>query len=177
LNVHNLCRDINLTSPVHFIHGGRWNVVPDQEIDVNDVTRNRIELDSEQDVLKGALIYRIRMRQYGESYEFVEKGSKYTHFLIAWYAEPTKGLNICAVLVEYDSGFNWDGDKLRRLHQKCWHSLDAFVNFIRSNWLLNDRKILATTIKAMNGGYRWDIFITEGIKNNVERPLWINIER
>jgi hypothetical protein len=175
LNIYNRYQDIHLTSPIYFIYGGNWHVAPDQEIDANAVTRNCIELDSGQDILKGALIYKIQ-RKHTESGEFIQDESKSIQLMVAWYVEPTKGLDVRALLVEHDKEFNWGEDNLRKLYQKYWHSLDALVSPFGSSWLLNDIT-LATTIKVMNGGYKWDISISEGIKNNVEKPLGVDAER
>jgi hypothetical protein len=62
LNIHNQCQGINLTSPVYFIHGGRWPIAPDQAIDVNAVMQNPIEFDAKQNILEGALVYRIQRK-------------------------------------------------------------------------------------------------------------------
>jgi hypothetical protein len=188
LNIHNQCQDVNLTSPVYFINGGEWCVAPDQKIDVDAVVKNYLEFDSEQDMLEGALIYRIQRRE--TSFFEIERKtqrkrvkidksaqdeSKHIQLLIAWHGEYTKGLHVRALLVEHDKEF--DEDELRQLHQKCWHPMNAFVNPIEDNWLLDDAAVLTTTVKTMNGGCRWDVLITEGIEDNVERPLWIDAER
>jgi hypothetical protein len=175
LNIHNQCQDINLTSPVYFIHGGKWHVVPDQEIDVDAIMRSRLEFDSGQDILEGILVYKIQ-RQHAKSDEFVQDKSKNIQLLVAWHAEHTKGLHVRALLIEHDKEFNWDEDKLRELHQKCWCPLDAWANPTGSNWKLDDATMLTTTIKVMNGDYRWDISISEE-GDGIERPLWIDAER
>jgi hypothetical protein len=54
LNICNQCQDITLISPLYSMYGGKWHVTPDQEIDVDAVMRNRIEFDSERNVLEGA---------------------------------------------------------------------------------------------------------------------------
>jgi hypothetical protein len=174
LNVHNQYQDINLTSPVYFIHGGRWHVVPDQEIDVNAVMREHIEFGSGQDILEGALVYRIQ-RKHAESDKSAQDRSKSVQLLVAWHVEHTKGLDVCALLVEHEKEL--DEDKLRKLYQKYWHSLKTSINPTGINRLLYDATVLGITVKIMNGGYRWDIFIAEKIKNNVEKPLWIDVER
>jgi hypothetical protein len=174
LNIHNRCQGINLTSPVYFIHGGEWCIVPNQEINVDAVMQNRLEFDSGQDILEGALIYRIR-RQHAESDKSAHDSSKNINLLVAWYVEHTKELHIRALLVEHDKEF--DEDKLRGLYQKCWQSLNVFVSPSGCDWKLDDATILKTTVKTMNGGYRYDIFITEEEGNRIERPLWIDAER
>jgi hypothetical protein len=42
---------------------------------------------------------------------------------------------------------------------------------------LDDAAVLATTIEVMNGGHRWDIFISKGNNDNDMKPLWIDVER
>jgi hypothetical protein len=158
------------------MHGGRWHVAPVHGIDVNAVMRNYIEFDSGQDILEGALVYKIQ-RKHIESGKLIQDESKSIQLLVAWHADHTRGLDVRALLVEHDKKFNWDEDKLRKLHQKYWHSLKSWVNPIGSNWLLNDATVLATPVKAMNGGYRWDIFISKGTKNNIKKPLWFDVER
>jgi hypothetical protein len=176
LNIHNQCQDINLTSPVYFIHGGKWHVVPDQEIGVEAVMRNHIEFDSRQDILEGIMAYRIQ-RQCTGSDKFIQGESKNIQLLVTWSSEYTKELHVRALLVEYDKEFNWNEDMLRQLHQKYWQLLKERIHPIRRNWMLDDATVLATTIKAMNGCYRWDIFISERVGDDVYGPLWINAER
>jgi hypothetical protein len=176
LNIHHQYKNISLISPIYFIHGGRWDVIPNSEIDVDAVMRNHIELDSDQDIIEGALIYNIQ-RRHVESDKPTQNESKYIQLLVAWRVEHTKVLHVRTLLVEHDNELDWDEDKLRRLHQKHWHSLNTLVSPIETNWLLDDTTVLAMTIKVMNGDYRWDVFISEGIKNNVKRPFWINAKR
>jgi hypothetical protein len=176
LNIHNRYQRINLISPICFIHGGKWNVIPDQEIYANVVMRNSLEFDSGQNILEGALVYKIQ-RQHAESDKFIQAESKSVQLLIAWRVDHTKGPHLCALLIEHDKEFNCDEDKLRRLYQKCWHPLNVLVNPIGDNWLLDGVAALTTTAKATNGGYRLDIFISEGKGDSIKRPLWIDAER
>jgi hypothetical protein len=176
LNIYNQYQGICLISPVYFIHGGRWNVAPVQEIDTYAIMRNLIEFNPGQEILEGALVYKIQ-RKHVEYNEFIQEESESILLLVAWRVEHRKGLYVRALLAEYGKEFNWDEDKLRKLHQKYWHLLKSRVNPVGSNWLLSDATALATSVEVMNGGYRWDIFISEGIKNNVKRLLWIDVER
>jgi hypothetical protein len=158
------------------VNDGKWHVALDQEIDVDTVMRNRLEFDFEQVVLEGALLYQIR-RKHTKFAKSAHNESKSTQLLVVWHAENTKGLDMRSLLIEHDKEFNWDEDKLRRLYQKYWHSLSAWINLDKSNWLLNSTTALETTIKVMNGDYRWDIFISKGTKYHVKKPLWIDAER
>jgi hypothetical protein len=158
LNIHNQCNDINLTSPVYFIHGGKWLVTPDQEIDVNTVMQNHIEIGSGQDTLKGALAYRIH-RKHTESDEPVQGESKQIWLLVAWCGEHTKGPDVCALVIEYNKRL--DEDRLKKLHKKRWPLLKAKDNTTKNSWAFDDTTMLATTTKVTNRGYKWDIFISE----------------
>jgi hypothetical protein len=171
LKIHNQSKDIHLTSPVNFIRGGEWHAVPDQGIDVNAIMRNCIELDYGQGILEGALIYKIQ-RKDTVSDQSSQNESKYTQLLVAWRVEHTKELVVRGLLVEHDGKL--DEDKLRQLYQKCWHLFDTWVDPIKNGWLLNDGKELKTEVKAMNGGYRWDISISEEVEYDDKRPLWID---
>jgi hypothetical protein len=157
---------------VYFIHRGKWHVMPDQEIYIDAVMKSHIEFDSGHDILEGALVYRIQRRQHTKSDKLIQEESKRIQLLVAWRVEHTEGLDVRALLVEHDKGL--DEDKLRRLHQKYWRLLKARINPIRSSWMLDDATVLTTTIDAMNGGHRWDIFIFEEEEDSIERPLWIN---
>jgi hypothetical protein len=174
LNIHNRCQDIHLTSPVYFTRGEKWHIVPDQEINADAVMVNHLEFDSGRDILEGILTY--RLRRHVKSDKLIE--SKNIQLLVAWYGGYTEGLHVRALLVEHDKEFNWDEGKLRRLHQKYWHLLDVLDNTTGIGWLLSDATMLATTVKAMNSKYRWDIFISEGGQDNyVMKPFWIDAER
>jgi hypothetical protein len=153
------------------MHGGKWHVVPDQEINVDAVMRNCIEF--EQDILEGALVYKIQ-RKHVKSGKSARYESNHIQLLVAWCVEHTE-LHVRALLVEHDGEL--DEHKLRSLHQKYWHLLNAQVDAIKSDWQLNGGSVLKTKIKAMNGGYRWDVFISKGSEYIVKRPFWIDTTR
>jgi hypothetical protein len=171
LNIHNRYREINLISPVYFIHRGKWHVTPGQETDVSTVMRNRIEFGSGKDILEGALACKIQ-RKHAES---AQVESKRICLLVAWHVKYIEGLHVRALLVEYASEL--DEDKLRRLCQMYWYPLNAWVDPIESRWLLDDATMLTIRVKVTNGGYGWNILISEEIGDNIERPFWINAER
>jgi hypothetical protein len=176
LNIYNGCLHTNLMSPAYFIHGGKWDILPDKRVDIIHIMRSRLEFDPGQDVLEGALVYEIR-RKLIESGEFIQNESKSIHLLVAWHIDHTKGSAVYALLVEHDKEFNWDEDKLRRLYQKYWHPLGAWSKFIGNNWLLNDATVLRAAVDIMNGGYKLDIIISERNEVVIERPLWVDAER
>jgi hypothetical protein len=158
-SILNQCRDIDLRFPVYFIHGGIWHEGSVQKIDISAVMRNRLEFDSEQDILKGILAYKIQ-RQRAESDKLTQNESKSAQLLVAWCGEYTKELQVRALLVEHDNEL--DEDKLKSLYRNCWCSLETRIDPIESSWLLDDVTILKITVKVMNGNYRWDISISEG---------------
>jgi hypothetical protein len=177
LNIYNKYQDINLTSPVYFIHGGKWHAVPVQEIGIDTEMRSYIEFDSGQNVLEGALVYKLQRRQHAESDKLIQNESKIVQLLVALHAEHTRETHVHALLVEHDKEFDWDEDKLKRIRQKYWHSFNAVVSSIGNNWLLNDETMLTTTGKTMNGGYRWNISISKRVRDNAIGPLWVDTTR
>jgi hypothetical protein len=154
LSIHNQCRYINMTSPVYFIHGGRWPVLPDQEIDVNAVMRNRIEFNFGQDKLEGALAYRTQRKHA----EFAQDESKPIWPLIVWNGEYAKELHVHTLLVGYNKEL--DEYRLRKLYRKRWPLLKERANATGDSCTLNDTTKLVTTIKVTNRGYEWNIFIS-----------------
>jgi hypothetical protein len=138
------------------MHGGKWHVTPDQKIDVNAVMQNRIEFDAKQDILEGALVYKI---QYTGS---AQDESKHHWFLIAWYGEYTRGSHVRTLVIEHNKQL--DGDRLKKLYQKHWLSLKAQNNATGSDWILDDTTKLTTTVNVTDGGYKWDISISEETK-------------
>jgi hypothetical protein len=141
------------------------------------IMKNYLEFDSGHDILEGALVYRIQRKQHTKSDGFTQDGSKIIQILVTWRIEYTEGLHVCALLVEYDKEFNLNEDKLRGLYQKYWYVLKGRLNPIGINWLLDDETVLKTTVKVMNGGYKWDVLISEGEEDGIEIPLWIDAER
>jgi glutamate synthase domain-containing protein 3 len=137
------------------MYGGRLYVAPDQKIDVNAVMRNHIEVDAKQNILEGALAYRIK-RKHVES---TQDESKRIWFLVAWKGVHTKGLYVRALVIERNKKLN--EDRLMDLYQKHWPSLKAQDDATKSNWTLNNMTMLTTKIKVTNRGYRWNIFIFE----------------
>jgi hypothetical protein len=170
LNIYNQSQIINLTSPIYFMHNGKWHIMPDQGIDMNTVMRDHIEFDAEQDILEGALLYKIQKKRE-EFDKFTQDESKCIELLAIWHVEHIKELHVRTLLVEHNGEL--DEDKLSQLHQKYWHLLDTWVDPIENEWQLNDATV-RTKIKTMNGGYRWDIFIYEEVGYNDKRPLWID---
>jgi hypothetical protein len=117
LNIYNRYQDINLISPVYFVHGKRWNVAPGQEVDIFHVDQNRLEFDSGQEIQEGVLVYTIQ-RKHAGSDEFIQDESKNIQLLVAWQVDHTKGLDARALLIEHGNEFIWDEDKLKKLYQE-----------------------------------------------------------
>jgi hypothetical protein len=186
VTVHNQYPDIELVSPVYFCNRGVYNEYPVERTDVGAMMMISFQFGLDK-LPGGILMYGVQRKGNIESdhqfstdatsIEAVEDTSKITRLLVAWKIEHFGEPKVYIVLVEHDKDLEWDEDKLRWLHQKCWHPLNAWINPTRNNWLLDDGAVLETTSKVMNGGHRWDISISEGDNDNVMRPLWIDVER
>jgi hypothetical protein len=157
------------------MRGGRWHIIPYQEIDVSTVARICFEFDPREDILEGILMYKVQ-RKHAGSDKLSQGKSKQVQLLIAWCGKHTEGLHVRVMLIEHSTKL--DKDKLKSLHQKCWPLLKSRINPTVSFWLLDNTTALATTIKAMNEGHRWYISISEQkINDYVMRPLWIDVKR
>jgi hypothetical protein len=132
-----------------------------------------IEFNSGQNIMEGIMTYKIQ-RKHDRSVKITQNESKIIHLLIDWHFEHTKELHVRALLVEHDGEL--DEHKLRRLHQKYWHPLNAWVNPIIGNWLLDDATVWTIT-EVKNRGYKWNIIISEGDKDFPIKPSWIDAER
>jgi hypothetical protein len=85
LNIYNQYRDINLTSPFYFNFDREWRATLREEENVN-VMRNP-KSNSEQEILKEALIYRIQWREQTRFDESVQDKLKHIQFLIVCCVE------------------------------------------------------------------------------------------
>jgi hypothetical protein len=172
-NIYNQCQAINLTSPVYFVHGGKWHATHDHKTNANVIMRNHLELDSRVDILEGVLIYRIQ-RKDNIFANLFHNESKYIQLLIAWRVEHTEGLHVLSFLVKHKGKL--DEHKLRKLHQKYWHVLKVLDKLVLNGLMLDNATVLKTRVKGMNEGYWWDIFISEVGDGNVE-PLGIDVDK
>jgi hypothetical protein len=168
LYIHNWCQDIYLTSPVYFMRGGRWCVVPNQRIHVDVVMQSCLGFDIGQDVLGGALAYRLQEKCAKSDQDKLN----YIWFIVAWYGKHTKGLHVHALLVKHNKKL--DERKLKELYRKRWPLLKAQADTTRGSWLLDDTTVLETTIKVMHKGHRWDIFISGRINCHIKREILFN---
>jgi hypothetical protein len=179
LNIHNQCSNVDLVSPTYATSDElECYRAPDHNVCVGGMTRAGFIIYKPGSLSYIVLIYRLQRKQQHESTGISKDTSNISQLLVICKFSESQESYAGMLLVEHDKKLDWDEDKLKQLHQKYWHLLNVLVDPIRSDWLLNDKKtVLATTIKAMNGGYRWDIFISEEERNNAERPLWIDAER
>jgi hypothetical protein len=186
VTVRNQYSDIELVSPVYFCNHGSYNEYPIERTDIGAMMKIGFSFGLDK-LPGGILMYKVQRKRGVMSdrqpkadatpTEVVEDTSKTMRLLVVWEIEHFRDLRVYIVLVEHDNELEWDEDRLSELHQKRWHSLNAWIDSTRNNWLLDDGAVLETTIKVMNGGHRWDIFISEGSNDNVRRPLWIDVER
>jgi hypothetical protein len=184
--VRNQYSDIELVPLVYFCNLGSYNEYTVERTDIGAMMKIGFSFGLDK-LPGGILMYEVQRKGNTESdhqsstdatsIEGVEDTSKTMRLLVVWKIEHFEEARAHIVLVEHDKDLEWDEDKLRWLHQKCWHPLNAWINPTRNNWLLDDGAVLETTSKVMNGGHRWDISISEGDNDNVMRPLWIDVER
>jgi hypothetical protein len=81
-----------------------------------------------------------------------------------------------AWLIEYESTFVWNEDKLRRLHDV--YSSQHNINSNTVRWLLDDNTELETMCESTHGGFGMEVIISEE-ENQIHliKPLWVNPNR
>jgi hypothetical protein len=176
LNIHNKCLNVDLISPKYATSDELECHRPSgHKVCSGDTMRSGFIIKSDNESF-GVLTYRLKKRQTRESTGINRHTASVSQILVVWRISKSKEIYVDVLLVEHGEWFDCNKDKLRRLYQKYWHPLNAWVNPIESSWLLDNTTALRTTVKAMNGNHGWDIFISEEMGNNVRRPLWINAE-
>jgi hypothetical protein len=179
LKIHNQSQNINLASPVYFNLNGKWHVAPDSEIGVNAVMESSLESnpdslsatesDPEEDTMNGALIYKIQRQNAKFS------RAEDVYLLVIWRVKGAEEPSIYALLIEYKDRIT--KAKMKRICRVYWSSIEAMVNPTRGDWRLDDATMLTTRVKVVNGGYRWDIFVSDGVENEPMDPLEVDPNR
>jgi hypothetical protein len=80
------------------------------------------------------------------------------------------------LLIEHESTFVWNEDKLKRLWHVHHSQYDVYSNIGR--WLLNNGTMLKTVCKSLHNGFEMVVVISEDKHQHIsERPLWFDSNR
>jgi hypothetical protein len=180
--VCNLYPDLELTSPVYFNDCTSCHAPPSRQIDTGNTIEASFGIGPKHDSSKGALLYRLQRKhnngtgnQPNTSTAPMDNTTTNIYLLaiwdIRWYRY---GFYVC--LLECDSDFTWDEDKLWILHKKCrvfiHHHYESNIN----TWLMHGSEVMKTKLDVTYGSdYKLNIIISKGArKHKVMRPMKID---
>jgi hypothetical protein len=184
INIHNLCPDLELTSPVYFSNGATCHVPPIQQIDTGTIIEASFGIAFKQKDFKGALLYKLQGKYAARTDNLlnnrtasIEDTTTNIYFLVIWYI----GDHIhrfYALLIDCSDNFIWDEDKLWVLYRK-YSERFKYWDTSTITWLMHSDAIVKTRFDVTYGSdCKLDIVISEGIgKYNMWRPMRIDLGR
>jgi hypothetical protein len=183
ITVHNLCPDLELTSPVYSSNGATYCTFPNQHTDTGDTIEASFGIDSKQKDFKCALLYKLQRKytirddnQPNNSKASIENTDMY--LLVIWNAEFYYH-GYCACLIECTDDFTWDEDKLWALYWK--YNGQAYMNHTSSinTWLMNDGTVIKMRRDVTyESDYKLNIIMSEGTgKCHMKKSIQIDPKR
>jgi hypothetical protein len=178
LNIHNQCSNFDLVSPAYITHDrSECYRTPGHKVYAGDTMKSGFIIKS-NDVVDGALIYKLQRRQSHESTEIGDDISSAAQLLVVWRISEFKKLYADVLLVEHDERLDWNKYKLGKLYRENIDQFKLYPVPVIETWLLDDNTALMTTFKIMDGGQLLNITISEVEEANYERtPAYIDLER
>jgi hypothetical protein len=83
-----------------------------------------------------------------------------------------------ALLIEHESTFVWNEDKLERLYNAYNSQYEVYTTIFREEWLLDDNTILKTACESSYRGFETEVIISEDeYLSRPIKPLWIDPNR
>jgi hypothetical protein len=173
--VNNQCSDFELISPEYIGYDVIWNILPDQKVDVDTITRASFRKDVLKRGFTTALSYKLRRKSHNSNDQPNADNTKDTslQLLVIWRSEERLILCVNTMLIKHSDAIIWNEDKLKKLCYKRL-SLHKDDHIISDIWLLDDAIALMTTLKCGEEKNTIEIAISEGIrKDDSIEPLWI----
>jgi hypothetical protein len=185
ITVRNLYPSLELVSPVYFSTSITYCVPPSQQADDEDIVEASFGIDYKQKYFKGALLYKLQRKyttktvnQSNSSITSIEDIATNIYLLVLWNVE-NRDYGFCVCLIELNSDFIWDEDKLWALYYKYWHQF--YKNYMSNitTWLMHGDTVVTTRYDVTYGSdYKLDIVISEEAgKYDMEEPMKIDPKR
>jgi hypothetical protein len=154
ITIDNQCSSIALTSLVYFIKDETCHIQFPQQVNSKSIMKTNFITGVSQDTLGGALLYHIKY-----------DASTCIQLLVIWGCF-SDGIYSNACIIEHESTFVWDKDKLKKFHDDYNSRYDKNVNEYDvycdiERWLLNDNTILKMKCKTFYSGLEMKIIISE----------------
>jgi hypothetical protein len=167
VTIHNLCADIELTSPVHFIKDAMCHILLPQHVDSESIMKISFRTSMDQDTFGGALLYRLQRK---------EDTSTNIRLLVIWGWKSYRFYSH-VWLIEHESKFIWNEDELKRLYDTYNSRYD--IDFSTEEWSLgDDMKLRIVCETSHKGDFEMNIAIfEEDYLLYPTKPLWIDSNR
>jgi hypothetical protein len=153
LTIDNQCTNIELTSPVYFIKDTTCHVQFPQKVNSKSIMMANFINNVDRDEFGGILLYCLQ-----------QKENTNIQLLVLWGYESNWPYSY-TFLIEHESTFVWDKDKLKRLYDVHNRQYNVLRDII---WLLNDNIKLKTSCLALCSGFEMKITISE--KTSISSP-------
>jgi hypothetical protein len=178
--INNQCSNIELIYPVHFIKDATCHIEFPQKVNFKSVMRVNFKTGMSIDTFGGVLLYHLQRKKNNESdnqSNTDKDASICTQLLMIWGCKPDL-LYSSALLIEHESTFNWDKDKLERLYDVYDSQYNIWSTINLGEWLLDDNTILKTVRESSHGDFEMEVVISEEKDTfSPRKPLWIDPDR
>jgi hypothetical protein len=176
--IDNRCTNIELVSPVYFTKDTTCHIQFPQQVNTNHIIQANFITGVDRDIFGGILLYRLQRKRDDESdgrYDKDKSTPMSTQLLVIWRYGIDK-FYPGVWLIEHESTFAWDKDKLKRLYNVYGSQYYDYSNM--EIWLLYDNIKLKTVYETSHGGLEMKVIISEDESSLYSRnPLWINSNR
>jgi hypothetical protein len=166
-----------LVSPEYFGSNIVWDIVPNQKVDVNTMTRTIFEENTSERGFTSVLTYKLRRKGSFESNEdnvSTENTSTSSQLLVIWRSDSQYECSIHVLLINHDNTITLNEDKVKELN---YPSLTLLRNghIVKNTWLLDYEAVLMTTSKWEKRIRKIEITISEGTEeNDFMEPLCVS---
>jgi hypothetical protein len=164
--INNRCSNIELISPVYFIRDATCHIQFPQQVGSKSIMKVKFKAGINQDAFGGVLLYCLQRK---------EDTSTSIQLLVIWGCK-SDNLYSHVRLIEHESTFEWDKDKLKKLHDV--YDSQYNISFNADKWLLDDNTKLRTRCETSHGGLKMNIIIFEEKDlSSPRKPLWVDPKR
>jgi hypothetical protein len=180
LNIHNLCLNVSLTSPIYVTSDGlECHRPPDYKVYTRNTTRFGFIIHKSDNASFGVLVYKLQGRQSHKSTEIGKDTSSAAQLLVVWRISESNELYADVLLVEYDKALTWNEDKLNKLYYENYSRLKECNNTISSTWFMDNNMTLKISFNTiiLKGNLELSISISEEKDNYAIRPFCIDLAR
>jgi hypothetical protein len=168
VNINNQCSNIILTSLVYFIKDTTCYIQFPRQVNSKSIMKVNFITGLGRQTFGGALLYHLQGK---------EGVLTSTQLLVIW-GYRFDWIYSHALLIEHESTFVWNEDKLERLYNAYNSQYEVYTTIFREEWLLDDNTILKTACESSYRGFETEVIISEDeYLSRPIKPLWIDPNR